>query len=490
MSKLPGAPAYGLAASDPPRDRSGPWPVFWLAALGTFLAYLDVTIVNIAFPDIAGDFDDSGLGSLSWVVNGYALAFAALLVVLGRAADRIGRRRIYLVGVAVFALASAACALAGSPGALVAARTVQGAAAAAMIPAALGLLLTAFPPQKWAAAIAAWGAVGAVAAALGPPLGGLLTDAGSWRLIFLINVPVGLVTVVLGVRWLRESRAVESSPPDLPGAALLAGATGALALALVQGGEWGWASAATLGSFAAALVIGTLLVARTRRIAAPVLEPELLRSRWVRAANAGTAAFGAALFASQLCAVLFLTSVWGYTTLEAGFAAVPGALAAAVAAPIGGRWASRSGPATVGAAGSALFAASLAWVIATAGDTPEFLFVWLPYGIVGGAGIGLGLPALIGATAAGLPPTRFATGMALATTARQLGAVLGVALLVAVVGTPAPDDALAAYDAGFALCALAVTLAAACALLLGPRPEPVAAVPARGRREVALGGVR
>jgi EmrB/QacA subfamily drug resistance transporter len=472
MSQIPGTPAYGLATADPPRER-GPWPVFWLAALGTFLAYLDVTIVNIAFPDIAGDFDGSGLGALSWVVNGYALAFAALLVVLGRAADRVGRRRVYLAGVSVFALASAACAVATSPGALVAARTVQGAAAAAMIPAALGLLLTAFPPQKWAAAIAAWGAVGAVAAALGPPLGGLLTEAGSWRLIFLINIPVGIATVALGVRRLRESRALETAPPDLPGAALLAGATGALALALVQGEAWGWSSAATLGSFATALVVGGLLVLRTRRIAAPVLEPALLRSRWVRAANAGTLAFGAALFASQLCAVLFLTGVWGYSTLEAGLAAVPGALSAAVAAPLGGRWASRSGPAPVGAAGAAMFAASLAWVIAMASDSPEFLLVWLPYGIVGGAGIGLGLPALIGATAAGLPPTRFATGMALATTARQLGAVLGVALLVAVIGTPAPDDAMAAYDAGFALCAIAVTLAAGCSLLLGPRPAPV-----------------
>jgi EmrB/QacA subfamily drug resistance transporter len=475
MTKLPGSPAYGLATADPPSDRNGPWAVFWLATLGTFLAYLDVTIVNIAFPDIAGDFDDSGLGALSWVVNGYALAFAALLVVLGRAADRLGRRRIYLAGVAVFALASAACAVAASPEALVAARTVQGAAAAAMIPAALGLLLAAFPPQRWAAAIAAWGAVSAVAAALGPPLGGLLTEVGSWRLIFLINIPVGLATVVLGVRRLNESRAQETAPPDLRGAVLLASATGALALALVQGEAWGWTSAATLGSFAAALAAGAMLVMHTRRTAAPVLEPALLRTRWVRAANAGTLAFGAALFASQLCAVLFLTSVWGYSTLEAGLAAVPGALASAVAAPLGGRWASRSGPAPVGAAGAALFAASLAWVIATAGESPQFLFVWLPYGIVGGVGIGLGLPALIGATAAGLPPTRFATGMALATTARQLGAVLGVALLVAVIGTPAPDDALTAYDAGFALCAIAVTLAAACSLLLGPRPAPVTA---------------
>ena len=475
MSQLPGSPPYGLALSDPPRDRSGPWPAFWVAVLGTFLAYLDVTIVNIAFPDIAGDFEGSGLGALSWVVNAYALTFAALLVVLGRAADRIGRRRVYLGGVALFALASAACAVATSPGLLIAARSVQGVAAAAMIPAALALLLAAFPPQRWAAAIAAWGAVSAVAAALGPPLGGLLVEAGSWRWIFVINVPVGLLTVWLGMRRLRESRAVETAPPDLPGAILLAGATGALALALVEGGTWGWSSPETLAAFGVALVAAALLVARTRRIAAPVLEPALLRTRWVRAANAGTMAFGAALFGANLCAVLFATSVWGWTALETGLAAVPGALASAVAAPLGGRWSTRSGPQPVAVAGAALFAASLAWVVVAAGEEPNFLGVWLPYGLVGGVGIGLGLPALIGATASGLPAARFATGMALATTARQLGAVLGVALLVAVIGTPAPDDALAAFDAGFALCAIAVTLAAVAAMLLGPRPEPVAA---------------
>jgi EmrB/QacA subfamily drug resistance transporter len=392
------------------------------------------------------------------------------LVVLGRFADRIGRRRVYLGGVALFALASAACAVATSPGVLIGARAVQGAAAAAMIPAALALLLTAFPPQQWARVIAAWGAVSAVAAGVGPPLGGLLVEAGSWRWIFVINVPVGLITVWLGMRRLRESRAADTAPPDVPGAALLAGATGAIALALVQGETWGWTSAATLGSLGVAFVLGALLVARTRRTAAPVLEPALLRTRWVKAANAGTMAFGAALFAASLCVVLFATSVWGWTALETGIAAVPGALASAVAAPLGGRWATRSGPRAVAVTGSLLFAAALAWLVVAAGDEANLFGVWLPYQLVAGVGIGLGLPTLIGATASGLPAARFATGMALATTARQLGAVLGVALLVAVVGTPAPGDALAAYDAGFALCAIAVTLAAGSALLLGPSP--------------------
>jgi EmrB/QacA subfamily drug resistance transporter len=468
-------------ASPPAADSSR--TVFWLAAAGTFLAYLDVTIVNIAFPDIARDFDGAGLGALSWVVNAYALAFAALLVVVARVADRVGRRRIYLTGAALFAASSAACAAAPTVGLLIAARSVQGAAAAAMIPAALGLLLAAFPPQRWAAAIGAWGAVGSVAAAFGPPLGGLLSDGASWRWIFVINIPVGIATVVLGVRMLRESRAAETTRPDVPGAILLAGATGALALGLVEGETWGWGSAATIGAFAAALAAGGLLALRTRRIAAPVLEPALLRSRWARAANAGTLAFGAALFASQLCAVLFLTGVWGWSTLDAGLAAVPGPVASAFAAPLGGRWASRSGPRPVAVAGAAMFAASLVWVILAAGEEPNFLGVWLPYGIVGGAGIGLGLPALIGATATGLPPHRFATGMALATTARQLGAVLGVALLVAVIGTP---DSAGAYDAGFALCAAALGVAAGCAMLLRPAAKAAVVTPDGAVAEAAM----
>lgn len=452
--------------------------VFWVAALGTFLAYLDVTIVNVAFPAMVEDFDRAGLGALSWVVNGYALAFAALLIVLGRGADRLGRRRVYLLGVALFAAASAACAVAPSAGLLIAARVVQGGAAAAMIPAALGLLLAAFPPQRWAAAIAAWGAVSSVAAGLGPPLGGLLTDVASWRWIFAINVPVGIATVVLGLRLVRESRAEVAEPADLPGAVLLAGATGSIALALVEGNDWGWTSAGVIACAAAFVACVALLAWHTRRTPAPVLDPALLRSRWTLAANAGAAAFGAALFAGQLVAVLFLTGVWGWSVLEAGLAAIPGALASAVAAPIGGRWASRVGPRVPAIAGAAMFAAALLWLAVVADEHANFLGVWLPYGLVGGAGIGLGLPTLIGAAARGLPPARFATGMALATTARQLGAVIGVALLVAVVGTPTTvAGALDAYRGGFVLCAAALVLSAAAATLL----RAPLAVPRLGR---------
>ena len=375
----------------------------------------------------------------------------------------------------MFAVASAACAVAASPGALIAARAVQGAAAAAMIPAALALLLAAFPPQKWAAAIAAWGAVSAVAAALGPPLGGLLVEAGSWRWIFVINVPVGLITVWLGMRRLRESRAAETAPPDLPGAVLLAGATGALALALVQGETWGWGSAATLGSFAAALVIGGA--------AGGAHAPDRGAGARAGAAAHALGARGQRRDDGVRRRAVRRQPVRGPVRDER--LGLDGARdrdrRRAGRARLGGGGAARRplGDAQRPAAGRGgrrrAVRGLAAWVVVAAGEEPNFFGVWLPYGLVGGVGIGLGLPALIGATAAGLPAARFATGMALATTARQLGAVLGVALLVAVIGTPAPDDALAAFDAGFALCAIAVTLAAVSALLLGPRPEPAAA---------------
>jgi NTE family protein len=180
--------------------------------------------------------------------------------------------------------------------------------------------------------------------------------------------------------------------------------------------------------------------------------------------------------------VLFLTGVWGWSTLDAGLAAVPAALASAIGAPLGGRWAARYGPRPVAILGAVMFAASLLWVVASATTEPDYLGVWLPYAIVGGAGIGIGLPTLIGATATGLPATRFATGMALATTARQLGAVLGVALLVAVVGTPTAGEALSAYDAGFALCAAAALISAGAAMLLRPEPR---ARPSAAARPVA-----
>ena len=240
--------------------------MFGIASLATFLAFLDTTIVNVAFPDLLGDFPGAGLDTLAWVINGYALLFAALLAVAGRTADLVGRKRVFLGGIALFVLGSAAAGLAPSPGALIAARLAQGAAAAAMVPSALALLLPGFPPARRASVVGLWGGVAGIAAALGPVLGGVLVDLAGWRLVFALNVPVGLVALALGRRLLAESRAEDDSVrPDVAGAILLAGATGLLALGLLQANSWGWADPRTLGVWALAVVLAVALAVRSRR---------------------------------------------------------------------------------------------------------------------------------------------------------------------------------------------------------------------------------
>jgi NTE family protein len=456
-----------------------PWRVFAVASLATFVAYLDATIVNVAFPDIESDFHATGLSVLSWVINGYALLFAALLVVAGRVADRVGRRRVFLGGVTVFALASAVCGAAPSAGTLIAARIVQGAGAAAMVPAALAVLLPAFPPAKRATVVGLWGAVASVASALGPPLGGALTDALSWRAVFLVNVPIAAAAIVAGAAILPETRAEgESDPPDYAGAALLATATAALALGLLQGNDWGWLDGRVLSAFAAAIIIAALLAYRSRRHPAPILEAALWRVRSFGVANGASFFFGATFFAMALCGVLFLTGVWHYSMLDAGLAIMPGPLASAVAATIGGPIADRRGQRPVIVAGSLVYAAGLAYLIGAIDSHPHFVRDWLPGQTLVGIGVGLAMPAMASAAARSLPAARFATGMAMNLTARQLGAVVGVALLVVIVGTPSPAQAVAAYHAGFAFCAIAGLISGLVALAL-PRPQTaLAAVPA------------
>jgi EmrB/QacA subfamily drug resistance transporter len=454
--------------------------VFGIASLATFLAFLDTTIVNVAFPDLLGDFRGAGLDTLAWVINGYALLFAALLAVAGRTADLVGRRRVFLAGVALFVLGSAGAGLATSPGALIAARLVQGAAAAAMVPSALALLLPVFPPARRASVVGLWGAVAGIAAALGPVLGGVLVDLAGWRLVFAVNVPVGLIALALGLGLLPESRAEgEPTRPDLGGAVLLAAATALLALGLLQANSWGWGDARTLGAWTLALVLAGALAARSRHHPAPIVEGALWRVRSFAVANGAQFVFGAAFLAAPLCGALLLTGVWGYSTLEAGLAIAPGPLAAAVTAVLAGRIADRAGQRAVVVPGSLVYAAGLAWQALELSTEPGLLTAWMPGQVLAGAGVGLVLPALTSAAARSLPPQRFATGVAMSLTSRQLGIVLGIALVVAAIGSPAPAEALDAYRSGLALCAATGLLAGVVALGLGGGPGPAGVRAAR-----------
>jgi EmrB/QacA subfamily drug resistance transporter len=460
-----------------------PMRTFWITAAATFIGFLDITIVNVAIPDMAASFEDAGISSLSWVINGYAIVFAALLVPLGRLGDLRGRKAIFLAGVATFTVASLVAAIAPSIEVLLAARVVQGGAAAAMLPMSLALLLHDFPPARWATAVAMWGIVGALASALGPLLGGVLIDLIDWRVIFAINVPVGIATVLAGRAMLRESRAQgETRAPDVIGAALLAGAIGLVALGLVKSNDWGWGSVEVIASFAGAVVLAAALGYRLTSHPAPIFDLAMWRNRDFAVANASTFTFGVAFYALLLCAVLFLTQVWEYSILEAGLAIAPGPLMSAVVSTPGGRLVERYGHRAVIVVGALIYAAAMLWLALAIDENANFLGVWLPGYALAGVGVGLVYPSQASAAAMSVPPIHFGAGIGLNITARQLGAALGVALLVAILGTSAlgaaPGRALDDFQAGFALCAIGALLVAVVTVPLRTlRPPTAAATP-------------
>ena len=436
------------------------WQILFVTTVAVFMAFLDVTIVNVAFPSIAADFPGTSLADLSWVLNAYNIVLAALLVPAGRLADRVGQRRLFFGGLWLFLAGSVLCGLAPDAVFLIAARVVQAIGAAALIPTSLALVLPEFPPERRAVATSVWAAAGAVAAATGPSLGGVLVDAGGWRWAFLVNLVVALG--VLPARRLLVDRTdpAGADPPDLLGGALLAGAVGLLAFGIVKAPDWGWTDDRVLGAWLLSVLALVALAARTRRHPAPVLEPALLRIRSFGVGNAAMLVLSMGFYALLLSNVLFLTQVWGYSALDAGFGVTPGPLAAAVAAVAGGRICERFGPRVVLVPAALVAAAACLLYRSLTGDEPAYVSDWLPAQLISGAAFGFAFAALATATVMDLPPNRLATGTALSSCARQIGAVVGIAVLIAVLGTPAPGEAPAAFDDAWLLMAAALAASA------------------------------
>jgi EmrB/QacA subfamily drug resistance transporter len=416
--------------------------VFAVTALGAFMASLDLSIVNVAFPSLLRSFPEASTATLSWVITAYAIVFAALLVTAGRTADRLGRRRVFFTGLAVFTAASAVCGLAPSVWLLIAGRVGQAAGAALLLPSSLGLLLAATGQQARSQAVALWGGVGALAVATGPSLGGLLVDAGGWRWAFYVNLPVALVAWLVGRRVLADDRPAEPAPPpDYPGVVLVGAAVAGLVLAVSEGPTWGWTDGRVIAVLLGALTLGGWFVRRCAHHPEPVLDLALFRSRAFTVANATTLVYALGFFAVLLGNILFLTGVWHYSVLQAGLAVTPGPLVVAAVSGPAGRLAGRLGFGRVLLIGLAVFAGGLAWYASRVGATPHYLAEWLPATLICGLGIGLSFPVLSAAAVSELPASRYAVGSAVNQTARQIGGAIGVAGLVAILGSSTGGDA-------------------------------------------------
>jgi EmrB/QacA subfamily drug resistance transporter len=420
----------------PPVVRS-PRAILAILSLAAFMAALDVFIVNVAFDKISDSFHGSSISDVSWVLNAYAIVYAALLVPFGRLADKIGRKRMFTLGLGVFTVASAACAVAPGLWWLVAFRVLQAAGAAALTPTSLGLLLAAVPADKRVAYVRIWSAVAGLAASTGPVLGGLLVTA-SWRWVFLVNVPVGIFAIIAARRVVPDSRdAAVTKVPDLVGAGLLTVGVGALALAIVKGGGWGWGSGDTVATFVAAAVLLAGFVWRAEHHPVPVVEPDLYRVRTFAAANLAMITFSIGFAGYLLLLVLWLQNVWHWSTITTGLAVAPGPAMVPIVALLAQRLSHRVPAAILAALGCLAFAAGTTLTLLLVGSSgSHYVSELLPGQLRVGIGVGLALPTLLSSATVGLPAHRTSTGSGVINMTRQLGFVLGVSVIVAILGTP------------------------------------------------------
>jgi len=456
------------------------WKVLAVASITVFLVSLDVTIVNIALPEIVKDFR-SDPTTLSWVLSAYNIAFAACLLTSGRIADRFGRRRVFFIGIWTFTVASALCGLAPGTELLIAARVAQAVGGALIMPASLALVLPEFPVERRSAAIGVWGAVGGLAAAAGPIFGSILIDGIGWRGLFFVNMPLCVIAVVFGRRLLVESRDPNASGlPDIAGALLATSAVALIVLGIVEGHSWEWTSAKTVGTFTVGAVLLVMFIVRCARTPDPVLDLRLFEKRFFSVANASALLFSAGFFGMFYVNVRFLTEVWQYSVSGSGLAFAPGPFVSALVAAPAGRLADRYGHRVVVVPGTLTFAVGMLMIATMVPDQPDYWRSYFPAFIVVGVGVGLTISTIGAASNAFLPPDRFAMGGAVNATLRQIGSAFGVAIVVAIVG---PGITPEGADNAFVFVGVASLLSGL--LMWAMYRRPIAAVVPGATSEVA-----
>ncbi|RXS69050.1 MFS transporter [Streptomyces sp. TM32] len=432
---MPSRPERGTAVrarapgadGEPGGKAAGKWWPLVAVSLGGFLLLVDVTIVISALPQTA-DALDASLTSLQWVMDGYALVLAALLMVAGSAADLFGRRRIAVAGLALFALASLACGLAPNAGVLITARALQGAGAAAMFATNAPLLMAAYQGRDRGVAFGVWGGTSSAAAAIGPVLGGLLTEYVNWRAIFLVNLPVCALAVWITLRGVHESYGDRTARIDWPGAGCLTVSAGALIYGLMRGSEHGWAEAGTLAALGAAALALPVFILVERRVGRPLFDLALLRRPSFAALMAAALLLQAAAFPYLTFVGIWAQNIIRLSPVQAGLAVTPMALMSLLAGALGSGRVQRMAPQLPVGVGMLLVGAGvlLQWALLDDGSGWAAL---IPGLLVSGAGIGMAIPVLVPAALGAAPPHRAGMASGAVNTFRQLGFALGIAVL-------------------------------------------------------------
>jgi EmrB/QacA subfamily drug resistance transporter len=421
------------------------WLALGLLSVVQFMVVLDIAIVNVALPSIQADLGFSQ-ENLQWVISAYALVFGGFLLLGGRAADLLGRRRVFLAGVVVFTLASLFSGLAWSESSLIAARAVQGLGAAIITPAALSILSTTFSEgRERNIALGVWGAVGGFGAAAGVLLGGILTDALSWEWIFFVNVPVGVLAFVLAPVLLDESRDARVKRFDAVGAMLVTGGLSSLVYAITQAGQDGWLAGRTIGFFTASLVMLVGFVGWELRHPEPLMRFGILRTRTVAGANVAGFILGTALFSMFLMLTLYMQQVLGYSAMKTGVAYLAVAGTAILWSAVAAQLVTRIGVKPVLVAGMSFLTAGLVYFtqVSVGGS---YLTDLLPGFLVIGVGIGFSFVPISIAALAGVQPAEAGLASGLINTSQQIGGALGIAAL-STIATSSTENAVASGTA-------------------------------------------
>ena len=436
------------------------------------MVVVDVSIVNVAFPSIQKSLDASN-AALSWIVSGYSITVGSFLLLSGRLADRQGRRRMFNLGLAIFAVGSLFSGVASAVEVLIAARVVQAVGGSLIMPSSLAMVLPEFPVSRRSAAIGMWGAMGALGAAFGPSIGALLINGLGWRWIFYVNLPIAALVFLASLRLVRESRdETTEGRLDVVGVPLGTLALALVMVAIVQGEGWGYGDYRIIVFAVVGVVLLPFVVWRSRSHPNPLLDLTLFSYRSFSSATASFGLYALGFVPGFLMSSLLLQDLWGFSVLEAGLGLTPGPImASALSIPVG-RLADRWGHRWLLTVGVVLCALSYLWLLLLAGESSAYFVVFLPANVALGIGVGLSIATFVSAAMSDIPPSRFAIANATTRTVQQVCFALGIAVVIALFSSAPSSDLLSGFQRAWVW--VIATFAGSAALIMVAFPSGTA----------------